>query len=117
MVLAGSTGVVGSIFACLLPLITEENIYFKGWVIFLVPWWIIYLLTALAKTEGTLDLSLMTTFFDGIGISIIGLVAVYSYRLLDPKSSKVILRSSRLAQPAAKRMEKKDDGDKVSDGD
>jgi hypothetical protein len=85
-VLALSTGTTGIIFAFLLLFITEENIYFKGWIIFLFPWWIIYLLTALAKTEGTLNLSVMTTFSDGISTTIIGLVAVYSYRLLEPKS-------------------------------
>lgn len=85
-VLAGSTGATGIIFAFLLPLISEENMYFKGWIIFLIPWWIIYLLTALAKTEGTLNLSVMTTFSDGISTTIIGLTAVYIYRLLEPKS-------------------------------
>jgi hypothetical protein len=84
VVLAGSTGVIGIIFAFLIPVINEENIYFKGWIIFLVPWWMIYLLTALAKTEGTLNLSVMTTFSNGIVTSIIGLVAVYGYRLLKP---------------------------------
>lgn len=117
IVLAGSTGLIGIIFAFLLPLLTEDNIYFKGWVIFLIPWWIIYLLTALAKTDGTLDLSVMTTFSNGIGTSITGLVAVYIYRLLDPKSSKIMLRSSSLAQPAAKRMKIKGYGDKDSDED
>ena len=112
IILAGSTGIIGSIFALLLPLLTEENIYFKGWVIFLIPWWIIYLLTALAQTEGTLDLSVMTALSNGIGTSITGLGAVYSYRLLDPQSSKTRLRSFGLAQPAAKRMESKDYGDK-----
>jgi hypothetical protein len=85
-VLAGSTGVTGIIFAFLLPLITEENIYFKGWIIFLIPWWIIYLLTALAKTQGTLNLSVMTTISNGIITTIIGLAAVYIYRVLEPKS-------------------------------
>lgn len=85
-ILAGSIGVVGIIFAYILPLISEKNMYFKGWVIFLIPWWIIYLLTALAKTEGTLNLSLSTTFSDGISTSIIGLATVNSYRLLEPKS-------------------------------
>jgi hypothetical protein len=85
-VLAWSTGCLGIIFAYLLPLLTEENMYFKGWIIFLIPWWIIYLLTALAKTEGTLNLSVMTTFSDGISTSIIGLTSVYFYQLFDPKS-------------------------------
>lgn len=115
IVLAGSTGVVGIIFAFLLPLITEKYIYFKGWVIFLIPWWIIYLFTALAQTAGTLNVSLMSTLSDGIATSITGLAAVFSYRLLDPQSSKTMLRSSGLAQPAAKRMEIKDYGDKESD--
>jgi hypothetical protein len=85
IVLAGSMGVIGIIFAFLLPLLTEENIYFKGWIIFLIPWWIVYLLTALAKTEGTLNLSVMTAFSNGIATSIIGLATVYCYRLLQPK--------------------------------
>jgi hypothetical protein len=37
-VLAGTAGGVGVLFAFLLPLITERNIYFKGWIIFLIPW-------------------------------------------------------------------------------
>jgi hypothetical protein len=86
IVLAGSIGVVGIIFTYLLLLFTEENIYLKGWIIFLIPWWILYLLTALAKTEGTLNLSLMTTFSNGISTSIIGLGTVYSYRLLDHRN-------------------------------
>jgi hypothetical protein len=84
VVVAGSTGVIGIIFAFLIPVINEENIYFKGWIVFLVPWWIIYLLTSLAKIEGTLNLSVKTAFSDGIITSIIGLVSVYSYRLLKP---------------------------------
>jgi hypothetical protein len=94
IVLAGSIGFIGIIFAFLIPLFKEENIYLKGWIIFLIPWWIIYLLTALAKTEGTLNLSLMTTLSDGIATSIIGLTAVYSYRLLEPKPSATMLHSS-----------------------
>lgn len=88
IVLAGSLGVIGVIFAFVLPLLSEENIYFKGWIIFLIPWWIIYLLTALAKTEGTLNLSVKTTFSNGIATSIIGVAAVYIYRLLGPKTNK-----------------------------
>lgn len=84
-VLTWSTGCVGIIFAFLLPLLTEKNIYFKGWIIFLIPWWTIYLLTALAKTEGTLNLSVMTALSNGISTSIIGLTAVYCYRLFGPK--------------------------------
>ncbi len=117
IVLAGSTGIVGIIFAFLLPLITEENIYFKGWVIFLIPWWMIYLVTALARTEGTLDLSVMTTISNGIGASVSGLVAVYSYRLLDPQSSTAMNYSFGLAQPAAKRTEIQNYGDKDSEED
>ncbi|MFB6467888.1 hypothetical protein ACE38V_13955 [Cytobacillus sp. Hz8] len=84
-VLAWSTGCVGIIFAFLLPLLTEKNIYFKGWIIFLIPWWLIYLLTALAKIEGTLNLSVMTALTNGISTSIMGLTAVYCYRLFGPK--------------------------------
>jgi hypothetical protein len=84
IVSAGLTGVIGIIFAFLIPVINEENIYFKGWIIFVIPWWIIYLLTALAKTEGTLNLSVTTTVCDGITTSIIGLVSVYIYKVLKP---------------------------------
>jgi hypothetical protein len=84
VVAAGSNGVIGIIFAFLIPVINEENIYLKGWIIFLVPWWMIYLLTALAKTEGTINLSVMTAFSDGIITSIIGLLSVYCYKLLNP---------------------------------
>lgn len=84
IVAAGSTGTIGIIFALLIPVINEENIYFKGWIIFLIPWWMVYLLTGLAKTEGTLNLSVMTTLSDGIVTSIIGLVSVYCYKLLKP---------------------------------
>lgn len=84
IVAAGLTGVTGIIFSFLIAVINEENIYFKGWIIFIIPWWIIYLLTALAKTEGTLNLSVMTTVCDGIITSVIGLVSVYIYRVLKP---------------------------------
>jgi hypothetical protein len=84
-VLAWSTGCVGIVFAFLLPLLTEKNIYFKGWIIFLIPWWITYLLTALAKTEGTLNLPVMTALSNGISTSIVGLTAVYFYRLFGSK--------------------------------
>ncbi len=85
-VLAGTVGGVGILFAFLLPLISEKMIYFKGWIIFLIPWGIIYLLTALAKTEGTLNLPVMTTLSNGISTSIIGLASVYFYQLLESKS-------------------------------
>jgi hypothetical protein len=81
---AGLTGVTGIIFAFLIPVINKENIYFKGWIIFLIPWWTIYLITALAKIEGVLNLSVMTALSDGIVTSIVGLVSVYFYRLLGP---------------------------------
>lgn len=85
MVLAGGMGVIGIVFTFLLPMISEKNIYFKGWIVFLVPWWIIYLLTALAETKGTLNLSVMTTLTNGIAISIIGITTAFIYRLLEPK--------------------------------
>jgi hypothetical protein len=85
-VLEGTTGGIGILFAYLLPLIKEQNLYFKGWIFFLISWGIIYLLTALAQTEGTLNLSVMTTLSDGIATSIIGVSSVYAYRLLEPKS-------------------------------
>lgn len=85
-VLAWSSGCNGIVFAFLLQFITEKNIYFKGWIIFLIPWWIIYLFTALAKTEGTLNLPVMTPLSNGISASIVGLTAVYCYRLLEPKN-------------------------------
>jgi hypothetical protein len=85
-VLAGSLGGVGILFAFLLPAISEKMMYFKGWIIFLVPWGIIYFLTALAKTEGTLNLPVMTTLSNGISTSIIGLASVCVYRALEPKS-------------------------------
>jgi hypothetical protein len=85
IVTAGSTGVIGIIFAFLIPVINKENIYFKGWIIFLIPWWMLYLVTALAKIEGVLNLSVMTALSDGIVTSIVGLVSVYFYRLLEPK--------------------------------
>ncbi|HEX3033445.1 MAG TPA: hypothetical protein VHS59_14635 [Bacillota bacterium] len=107
-VLAVSTGFIGIIFAYLLPLVTEDNLYFKGWTIYLVPWWMIYLLTGLAKTAGTVNLSVMTTLFDGIAVSIMGLGTVASYRLLDPKFSAKTVYSFGLPQPAAKPIGIKD---------
>ncbi|MDF2672915.1 MAG: hypothetical protein K0R09_1180 [Clostridiales bacterium] len=85
IVTAGSTGVIGIVFAFLIPVINKENIYFKGWIIFLIPWWTLYLVTALAKIEGLINLSVMTALSDGIVTSITGLVGVYFYRLLEPK--------------------------------
>lgn len=107
-ILALSTGFAGIIFAFLLLLINEENLYFKGWIFFLLPWWILYLGTALAQTEGTLNLSVMTTISDGISTSITGLTAVYVYRLLEPKLSAARVHSLGLPQPAAKRIGIKD---------
>ncbi len=117
IVFAGSNGCIGIIFAFLLPLITEKNIYFKGWIIFLVPWWMIYLVTALARTDGTLNLTMLTSLENGISTSIAGLTTVYFYLLLAPKSLMTIAHSSRLAQPVAKRMEIQDYEDKKSDED
>jgi hypothetical protein len=36
-----------------------------------------------------LNLSVMTAFSDGIATSIIGLIAAYSYRLLEPNKKKI----------------------------
>ena len=41
IIAAGSTGITGIIFAFLIPVISEKNIYFKGWIIFLIPWWML----------------------------------------------------------------------------
>ena len=86
LILAGTVGVVGIIFAYLLPLINDENIYFKGLIIFTIPWWFIFLLSALAKLEGTLNLSVKTTLANGLSIAIMAFLAVYIYRRLEPKN-------------------------------
>jgi hypothetical protein len=89
-VLGGSSGIIGILFVFIVPLITDKNLYFKGWIIYLIPWWIIYLLTALAKTEGTLNLSVLTALSDGISTSIAGIASVYFHRLFEPKSSSAV---------------------------
>jgi len=86
IILAGTVGIMGIIFAFLLPFITDKNIYFKGWIIFIIPWWFIFLFTVLAKTKGTMNLPVATAFSNGISISIMAFSAVYIYRLLAPKT-------------------------------
>ncbi|SFM01177.1 hypothetical protein [Pelosinus propionicus] len=102
----GWSGAVGSIFAYFLVWVTNRKILFKAWMMGTTPFFVIYLLTALFQTPGTVPLPLNTVLSNYITSSIFGVVMGYSFKSLD----KAILqdRSSLklLARPAAKRIDK-----------
>jgi hypothetical protein len=102
----GWSGAVGSMFAYFLVWVTSRKILFKAWMLGTVPFFIIYLLTALFQTPGTVSLPLNTVLSNYITSSIFGVVMGYSFKVLDQSIMQHPTSQKLLAHPAAKRTDK-----------
>lgn len=79
----GWCGAVGSLFAYFLVWVTSRNLLFKAWIIGTTPYFLIYLLTALFQTPGTIPLPLKTALSNYFTSTIFSLVMGYSYKTFD----------------------------------
>jgi len=98
----GWCGAVGSVFAYFLVWVTSRMLLFKAWMLGTTPYFVVYLLTALFQTPGTVPLPLNTALSNYITSTIFSIVMGYSFKVLD---SAVVQHGSPLellAHPAAK---------------
>ncbi len=96
-------GAVGSVFAYFLLRVTSRKIIFKGWMIGTTPYFLIYLLTSLFQTPGTVPTPLATALSNYVTATVFGIVMGYSLKVLDQAVIKQRGPLSILARPAAKR--------------
>ncbi|WP_371377871.1 hypothetical protein [Sporomusa aerivorans] len=99
----GWCGAVGSLFAYFLVLVTSRKLIFKAWMLGTTPYFVIYLLTALFQTPGTIPAPLNTALSNYITSSIFSIVMGYSFKVLDQATVQQRSPLELLAQPAAKR--------------
>ena len=98
----GWSGAVGSLFAYFLVWVTSRKIFFKGWMLGTAPYFVIYLLTSLFHTPGTVPTSFSTALSNYITASIFGIVMAYSFKVLDQATAQHRSPLTLLAHPAAK---------------
>lgn len=96
-------GAIGSVFAYFLVWVTNRKILFKAWMLGTVPYFVIYLLTSLFLTPGTVPTPFKTAISNYITSTVFALVMGYSFKVLD----QAAMQQQRsplelLAQPAAK---------------
>jgi hypothetical protein len=99
----GWCGAIGSLFAYFLVWVTSRKILFKGWMLGTTPYFVIYLLTSLFHTPGTVPTPLKTALSNYVTSSIFGVVMAYSFKVLDQAVMQQRSPLELLAQPAAKR--------------
>lgn len=102
----GFCGAIGSIFAYFILTVTSRKILFKGWMLGTTPYFVIYLLTSLFQTPGTVPVPFKTAFSNYITSSIFGIIMGYSFKLLDQTAMQQYNPLKLLAHPAAKRIDK-----------
>jgi hypothetical protein len=100
----GWCGAVGSLFAYFLVWVTSRKILFKAWMLGTTPYFIIYLLTTLFQTPGTVPLPLNTALSNYITSSIFSVVMGYSFKVLSPEFAHHSNNLEILARPAAKHI-------------
>jgi hypothetical protein len=98
----GWSGAVGSVFAYFLVWVTSRKLLFKAWMLGTTPYFVIYLLTSLFQTPGTVPLPLSTALSNYITSSIFSVVMGYSFKVLDPAIMQHRSPLEFLAHPAAK---------------
>lgn len=101
----GWCGAVGSVFAYFLVWVTSRNILFKAWMVGTTPYFLIYLLTSLFLTPGTVPTPLNTALSNYITSTVFALVMGYSFKVLDQATVKHRDPLKLLARPAAKRTD------------
>lgn len=84
----GWCGAVGSIFAYFLVWVTNRKMLFKAWMLGTTPFFIIYLLTTLFQSPGTVPTPLSTALSNYIMSTIFSIVMGYSYKILSQEASR-----------------------------
>ena len=78
-------GVLGVIFAYLIPLLTSRNHLLRGWLFSSVIWFLLYGITFIFDVKQTIPLHVGTASTDLIGASVYGLFLAEVLRRLDHK--------------------------------
>jgi hypothetical protein len=99
----GWSGAVGSVFAYFLVWVTSRKLLFKAWMLGTTPYFVVYLLTALFQTPGTVPLPLKTALSNYITSTVFALVMGYSFKVFEQETGQQRRFQRILAQPAAKR--------------
>lgn len=94
-------GFLGVVFSFLVPVITKERLYLKGWFFSIIIWFSIYAVTALFKVDGTLPLELNTVISNAVVSSIFGLLLAYFVNLLSGNAEAAFSHKAKL-RPAMK---------------
>lgn len=113
----GYAGFLGMLFAYLLTFIGSEKLLFKGATYAVASYFLLYVVTALFKVEGTMPLPLNTAISNLIGSSIYGVAMARSQNAVEGRrvSERKTMRNRRyffsefLPEPAAKKEEDDDD--------
>lgn len=78
----------GIIFSYLLLFITNQHLYFRGWLFSCSIWVMVYVVTLLFKVEGTIPLPLKTVISNFVGATIYGVVLAQCVKVLMPNPEK-----------------------------
>lgn len=110
----GFMGVLGIVFAYLIPLMSSANLLLKGWVFSTFLWLLIYAVSTLFKVDGTMSLPLTTAVTNMITASAYGLVLAQSLKksLLRATASGRTDSTFKMMAPAMKPLQEKDDDTK-----
>lgn len=98
----GWSGAVGSVFAYFLVWVTSRKLLFKAWMLGTTPYFVVYLLTSLFQTPGTVPLPFKTALSNYITSTVFALVMGYSFQVLGQETGQQHSSPRILAQPAAK---------------
>lgn len=101
-------GTLGALFAQLVPHISSRNLIFKSWLYFISIWFIIYAITALFKTEGTIPLPVHTVLSNIIAATILGVVQALVLRNLLSANRQPEYRIVPAMKPLPKQKNKDD---------
>ncbi|MEW5954099.1 MAG: hypothetical protein AB1815_10315 [Bacillota bacterium] len=78
-------GVLGVVFACLIPLLTSRNYHLRGWLFSSFIWFLLHGITLLFDVEATIPMHVGTAATNLIGASVYGITLAEVLRMLDHK--------------------------------
>lgn len=105
-VLIGFFGVLGSVFALLVPFIKSENLVLKSVTFGGMVWFLSYALTTLYKVPQLQIVPLNNAISNFIGATVWGLALGYAFGWLDHKQTKSNKRVFRITPEPARKSEK-----------
>ncbi len=107
----GFSGVLGVIFAYLIPMLTSKSLHFKGLVFGSAVWFFIYGITSIFRVPGTVPSSVGTVVSNLISALLFGFVTSYVLKqVYGPAPFPIATKMT--AVPAMKPIRKNDDPDK-----